>query len=270
MGEKYYKYKLAKMKKYVLISFLFINISQTTCVNNAHKTNHVADVQQNNHDSVDESINLIVDEIYAADSVYSLCINTMEWLIKNPSEENLFKLEHKFIYADNSSELLLYYIVAANKLGLDFANIRIANCLTHSLSIPNVGKNSKKIALYYLNKGKFETQIKRGKQIIERFETSSENDIEQAVPVINYRNSEIQRLKSYSLRGSIKDYKKLKEIMYNDRIYPFMLYYSYIMADRYGYSSAKKDVVTIIKRFYREYNLGPIDKDTQYFCSFFE
>ena len=60
MGEKYYKYKLAKMKKYVLISFLFINISQTTCVNNAHKTNHVADVQQNNHENhVSEEHNFI-------------------------------------------------------------------------------------------------------------------------------------------------------------------------------------------------------------------
>jgi len=43
-----------------------------------------------------------------------------------------------------------------------------------------------------------------------------------------------------------------------------------IMADRYDYLPAKKDVVTIIDRFYKEYSLGPVDKDTEYFCSFFK
>ena len=90
------------------------------------------------------------------------------------------------------------------------------------------------------------------------------------VPVIKDKSSEIQRLKAGSLNGSIENYVKLKEKLYNDRMYPFMLYYAYIMADRYDYQPAKEDVVTIINRFYRENHLEPIDKDTQYFCSFFK
>lgn len=42
------------------------------------------------------------------------------------------------------------------------------------------------------------------------------------------------------------------------------------MADRYDYLPAKKDVIAIINRLYKEYHLEPIDKDTQYFCSFFK
>ena len=57
---------------------------------------------------------------------------------------------------------------------------------------------------------------------------------------------------------------------YKGRKYVFLFYYSYIMADRYDYLPAKKDVIAIINRLYKEYHLEPIDKDTQYFCSFFK
>lgn len=225
---------------------------------------------QNERNKGDEPVNLISDEVVGVDSVYKLCIQKMACLIKNPSEKQFFELENEFVYADDYSESLLYNIVAANKLGIDVAKIRVANCLTHSLNIPNIGKNSKEIALFYLKKWESSTKHKRGKQIIERFESSSKDDIEMIVPVITYKSSENQRLKACSLKGSIEDYKKLKEKLYNDKMYVFLLYYSYIMADRYGYLPAKKDVVTIIKRFYKEYHLEPIDKDTQYFCNFFK
>ena len=260
----------------------------------AQKTECVADVQQNERNKGDEPVNLISDEVVGVDSVYKLCIQKMARLIKNPSEKQFFELENEFVYADDYSESLLYNIVAANKLGIDVAKMRVAFSLTYSLNIPNIGKNSKKIALHYLKKWESCTKHKRGKEIIGRFEASSDDDIEMVIsaitddehqiiipaatdddhemiyPTITYKSSEMKCQKVGCLKGSVEDYKKLKEMMYNAGMYPFMLYYAYIMADRYDYQPAKEDVVTIINRFYRENHLEPIDKDTQYFCSFFE
>ena len=249
------------MKINILIGLFLISFLQTECANNA---------QQNKSKENDEPVNLIIDEVVTTDSVYYLCSEKFASLIKNPNEKLFFELENEFDYADNNSELLLYYLVAANKLGLDVAKIRVANCLTQSLSCPIFGKNSREIALFYLKKWESSTKHKRGKEIIERFESLLTDEGKTIVPVIKDKSSEIQRLKAGSLNGSIENYVKLKEKLYNDRMYPFMLYYAYIMADRYDYQPAKEDVVTIINRFYRENHLEPIDKDTQYFCSFFE
>lgn len=249
------------MKINILIGLFLISFLQTECANNA---------QQNKSKENDEPVNLIIDEVVTTDSVYYLCSEKFASLIKNPNEKLFFELENEFDYADNNSELLLYYLVAANKLGLDVAKIRVANCLTQSLSCPNIGKNSREIALFYLKKWESSTKHKRGKEIIERFESLLTDEGKTIVPVIKEKSSEIQRLKAGSLNGSIENYVKLKEKLYNDRMYPFMLYYAYIMADRYDYQPAKEDVVTIINRFYRENHLEPIDKDTQYFCSFFK
>lgn len=249
------------MKINILIGLFLISFLQTECANNA---------QQNKSKENDEPVNLIIDEVVTTDSVYYLCSEKFASLIKNPNEKLFFELENEFDYADNNSELLLYYLVAANKLGLDVAKIRVANCLTQSLSCPNIGKNSREIALFYLKKWESSTKHKRGKEIIERFESLLTDEGKTIVPVIKDKSSEIQRLKAGSLNGSIENYVKLKEKLYNDRMYPFMLYYAYIMADRYDYQPAKEDVVTIINRFYRENHLEPIDKDTQYFCSFFK
>lgn len=273
------------MKINILIGLFLISFLQTECANNA---------QQNKSKENDEPVNLIIDEVVTTDSVYYLCSEKFASLIKNPNEKLFFELENEFDYADNNSELLLYYLVAANKLGLDVAKIRVANCLTQSLSCPNIGKNSREIALFYLKKWESSTKHKRGKEIIERFEASSDDDIEMVIsaitddehqiiipaatdddhemiyPTITYKSSEMKCQKIGCLKGSVEDYKKLKEMMYNAGMYPFMLYYAYIMADRYDYQPAKEDVVTIINRFYRENHLEPIDKDTQYFCSFFK
>ena len=248
------------MKINILAGLLFISFLQTECANN---------VQQNKQIKDDEFTNLIIGEPVVVDSVYSLCSEKFLNLINNPNDELFFELENVFVYTDNYSESLLYNLVAANRLGLDVAKIRVANCLTQSLSNPNVGKKSKEIALFYLKKWESCTKHKRGKQIIDRFEALSNDNNEMIVPVITYKSSEIQRLKAGSLNGSVKDYIKLKEKLYDNKMYVFLLYYSYIMADRYAYSPAKKDVIAIINRFYKDYHLEPIDNDTQYFCSFF-
>ena len=272
------------MKIKILTGLLLISILQTECANN---------VQQSKSKENDEPVSLIIDEVVSTDSIYYLCSEKFASLIKNPSEKLYLEIEKRFNSAQYS-ESLLYNLVAANKLGIDVAKMRVASSLTYSLNIPNVGKNSKKIALHYLKKWESCTKHKRGKEIIGRFEASSDDDIEMVIsaitddehqmiipaatdddhemiyPTITYKRSDMKCQKAGCLKGSVEDYKKLKDMMYNAEMYPFMLYYAYIMADRYDYQPAKEDVVTIINRFYRENHLEPIDKDTQYFCSFFK
>ena len=257
------------MKIKTLIGLLLVDFLQTACVNNAQKTECVDNVQKTEQTKNDEPIVSIIDETSDPDSVYSSCSKKFADLMKHPDEKHFFELENEFEYADDGSELLLYYLVAANKLGLDVAKIRVANSLTQSLSNPNVGKHTKEIALFYLKKWESSTRHKRGKMMIELFDSLSTDETEFIVPEITCKSTDIQRLKVGSLKGSASDYNKLKELMSTDGMYVFLLYYSYIMADRYDYLPAKKDVVTIISDFYKEYNLGPIDKDTEYFCGFF-
>lgn len=268
MGEKHTIFKLAEMKVNILTILLLISLPQAGCTSDVQQNRCANNVQQNKQNKKNEPISLLIDA--EVDSVYNLCSKKFANLIKHPNEKLFFELEDEFNLADEYSESLLYNLVAANKLGLDIAKIRVANCLTQSLSNPYIGKNSKEIALFYLKKWASSTKHKRGKQILERFESLSANETEFMVPVITYKSSEIQRLKAGSLKGSVEDYKRLKEKMSNSGMYAFMLYYAYVMADRYAYSPAKEDVIAIINRFYKEYNLEPIDKDTQYFCSFFK
>lgn len=250
------------MKRNILIGLLLLSLQQTGCTNN---------VQQNKSNEDNRSTKFNIDKVANIDSsYYHLCSEKFESLIKHPDDKHFHELMNEFHYADEYSESLLYCLVASNKLGIDVAKIRVASCLSESLSNPNVGQNSKDLSLSYLKKWASCTKHKRGKQIIERFESLTMNENQIRVPTITYNSSETQRLKAGSLKGSVEDYKKLKEKMSNDEMYVFMLYYAYIMADRYAYSPAKKDVITIVNRFYREHNLGPIDKDTQSFCNLFE
>jgi hypothetical protein len=70
--------------------------------------------------------------------------------------------------------------------------------------------------------------------------------------------------------GSISDYNKLKETLLKEGKYDYLLYYSYIMAERYKYNPAKKDIIDIINKAYKKYNLGGYGKEVVFFCSYFE
>ena len=238
-----------------------MSLLQAGCTNN---------VKQSKRNKVDEPIKVIFEESADDDSIYNRCSEEFVSLIKQPDEKQFIEIVNELSFADKYTESLLYCLVAANKFEFDEAKIGFAFCLTYSLNIPNIGRNSKVIALYYLNKGGFTSKHRSGKRVVERFESSSKDDIDLIVPKITSKSSVIQRLKAGCIMGSVDDYKSLKEKLYNDKKYVFLLYYSYIMADRYDYLPAKEDVIAIITRFYKENNLGPLDKDTKYFCSFFE
>lgn len=272
------------MKKLIFTGLLFVSFILTGCSTNVQQSTTIKD---------NDSASLKACEVVGTDQVYYRCSERFAKLIKNPSEKLYIEIESEFDFAQYS-ESLLYNLVAANKLGIDVAKMRVAFSLTYSLNIPNIGKNSKEIALHYLKKWESSTKHKRGKEIIGRFEASSADDIEMVIssitddehqmiipaatdedhdmfyPSITYKSSEMKSQKVGCLKGSVEDYKKLKEMMYIAGMYPFMLFYAYIMADRYDYQPAKEDVVAIINRFYKENNLGPLDKDTQFFCSFFK
>ena len=192
----------------IIKSLFLLFLLETGCTSNVQQNKCATNVQQNKSDINDEPVNLIVDKVAVDNSVYNLCSKKFANLIKHPSEKQFFEIVRELDNTDKYKETLLYNLVAANKLGIDVANIRIANCLTQSLSNPYVGKNSKEIALFYLKKGEFATKHKRGQQIIERFESLSTDKTEFIVPVITYKSSEIQRLKAGSLKGSVEDYCK--------------------------------------------------------------
>lgn len=243
------------MRKNILTVLLLLSLQLAGCTNNVQQIKSKDDYKYTDH-NIDEGTKMnCVD--------YKLCSKKIESLIKFPDTKHFYELIDEFINADVYSESLLYCLVAANKLGIDEAKIRVASCLSESLSNPNVGKNSKELSLEYLKKWESSTKHKRGKQIIERFKSLPKNDTLISIPTINHKSPEIQLLKTSSLKGNVEDYKKLKEKMYNDEMYVFLLYYAYIMADRYSYVPAKKDIIDIINRFFCEHNLGDVDDDTK-------
>lgn len=122
------------MKINILTGLLLISFLQTECAKN---------VQQNKSKENNEPVSLIIDEVVSTDSIYYLCSEKFASLIKNPSEKLYLEIEKGFNFAQYS-ESLLYNLVAANKLGIDVAKMRVAFSLTYSLNIPNIGKNSKK------------------------------------------------------------------------------------------------------------------------------
>lgn len=195
--------------------------------------------------------------------------NDIMFFLKNRDKKTYWNLMRKFHGADIYYEALLYCIVAANKLEIYEANMGVATCLSESLNCPNLGTNSKEITLYYLNRWKCTTNSQKADRYINFFQsTPAKDSIE--YPYIDNKSSEIRRLKTGSLKGNTDDYLKLKEIMLHSDMYGSFLYYAYIMADRYFYKPAKKDMVDIINRFFSEHDLGEIDDETRKICEYFQ
>ncbi len=191
-------------------------------------------------------------------------------IVRQTDKEKFSKFMYNFEYADNSAEALLYDLVAANKFGINWAKRGVASCITELFSNVWLGNNSRVIALKYMKQWKpLDKEKRMAEVIIKDLENAEQQEKEIMLPKLNNKSTNTERLKAECLKGSISAYKRLKNRMYKNDLYIFLLYYSYLMADRYDYTPARKDVIDIIERFYKEYDLGPLDKDTEYFCSFF-
>lgn len=163
------------MKKQLLTGLLFVSFLQTGCTNN---------VQQNVIKEDNEFSSLKVCKVSSIDSVYCHCSELFENLMKHPDDKRYYALENVFSSSDIYSESLLYSLVAANRLGVEVAIIRVANCISEELSNPTIGKNTKEISMYYLKKWASRTKYKRAKQIVENFDTMSIKDRGIIVPAI--------------------------------------------------------------------------------------
>ena len=154
------------MKKQLLTGLLFVSFLQTEYTNNIQQSTTIKD---------SDSASLKACDVVSIDSIYCHCTELFEDLMKHPDDKRYYALENVFSSADIYSESLLYSLVAANRLGVEVAIIRVANCISEELSNPTIGKNTKEISMYYLKKWASRTKYKRAKQIVEGNHCSCDN-----------------------------------------------------------------------------------------------
>ncbi len=210
------------------------------------------------------------DEVWNLGEKYQLKESDINDFIKGRDKESYDTLMNKFICSDVYLENLLYALVAADKFGIVVANMDIALSLSEGLSNVDVSTNSKKIALFYLEKWKNKSEHKRSVEIYQAFKAKENSPSNLSVPSISSQSTEILKQKALCLNGSVDAYCELKSQLCNSPMYGILLYYAFIMADRYNYKPAKADIIDIIERFYKEYKLGKPDVETKYFCDFFK
>lgn len=186
------------------------------------------------------------------------------FMLKKTSDE-FNNLCYFFQNADSQFEILLYAIIATDKFDIAYGYYQIACCLTNCLSYLSIGKHSKEMASHYLKIGSQKDDL-----CAEAYNSLDKRKDNAKMWIPKRNKSSIADLKANSLMGSIQDYNKLKSVLLHEDQYDYLLYYSYIMAERYNYIPAKKDIIDIIDRAYKKYGLGKYGKDTQYFCSFFK
>lgn len=177
--------------------------------------------------------------------------------------ENYWMLDRKFEKADYYGEVLFYALIAANKFNIVEANYDIASLLSDIFTKPDFGKHSKDIVLHFHNKAEKTTfgmeQIEHFKKMKGKRAPLFQADGNGKTPV--------GKLKIEVLNGNRNSYDKLKKILYEKSEEERLLVYAYLMADRYNYAPARKDIVNVIEKAFWKYALGEIDAETQYFIN---
>lgn len=185
------------------------------------------------------------------------------------TSESFNHLSFRYLKADVMNELLFYAIVAADKFKISRGYYNIAGCITNYFSFFSIGSHSKEIATCYLKKG----AEKRDELCINVYESLDKHLKAERqklwIPEKNIKDS-VVAYKTHSLMGNVDNYNKLKNNLIENNQYEQLLYYSYIMADRYDYKPARKDIIDILQGSYDKYGLGEFGEDTRYFCSFFQ
>lgn len=177
--------------------------------------------------------------------------------------ENYRLLERKFEKADYWGESLLYKLIAANKFKIVGANYDIASLLSDIFSKPDFSRHSKDIVLHYINKAE---NTPFGMKQIDRFK-KMERKGDPLWGANKKGKTPVEKLKYAVLNGNRDSYDKLKKELYERNEEERLLVYAYLMADRYNYDPARKDIVSIIEKAFWKYGLGEIDDDTQYFIN---
>lgn len=181
--------------------------------------------------------------------------------------DNYEMLHAKFEHIDNEYERLFFTFVAANKFKISQANLDLAVIFSDFMTKPDIGKHSKEIVLHFYKKLKLSKLMKSGLKYFCEMEAKGEpvfTNLLDDNTIISAITS-LRKLKLAVIQGDCNSYDVLKQKMIKRNEEERLLYYAYIMADRYDYLPARKDIPVILQHAFKKYDLGKIDPDTQYF-----
>ena len=195
--------------------------------------------------------------------------NDIDSFMTYRTPESFKNLVIRYGKADTMNELLFYSIVAADKFKMSRGYYNIAGCITNYFSYMSIGNYSTEIAVHYLIKG-LNNKDKSCLEVYESLDKHLEKEIGKLWIPEKHKENPIVVYKANSLKGNIDDYNQLKKYLIEKDKPEDLLFYSYIMADRYGYEPARNDVVDAMNRGYKKYGLGKMGQDAKYFCSFFQ
>ena len=186
--------------------------------------------------------------------------------ITNKTPESFKDLCFHFLKADLPFEDLPYALIAVDKYNISNGCYEVACCLTNCLSYLSLSDHSEEIASHFLKRGSSSDSL-----CAEKYKSLSKrkNYAKLWLPKENSKDS-VVTFKTNTLLGSAEDYDKLKKVLFNKKKYAPLLYYSFIMADRYHYTPARKEIREVLESVYKQYKLGDMGKETRYFCSFFD
>lgn len=184
------------------------------------------------------------------------------------TKESFYNLDKRYDMADKTNELLFYAIVAADKFNISHAYYNISGSLTNYFSYMSISIHSKEIATHYLLKGSKKGD-KACTEVYEAIDQHIKKELQKLFLPENDKGNSIVAYKAKSLMGNIDDYNQLKNHLIEKKPEE-LLYYSYIMADRYDYEPARKDIIDVMEKGYKKYGLGKMGQDAKYFCSFFQ
>lgn len=177
------------------------------------------------------------------------------------------ELHERFLYADLYFEELIYALVAVDKFEISNGYRHLADCLTNAFTYLTISDHSKEMAKHYLMIG-----ARKKASIAKLYESFDKRKDykEMWLPESSNYNDSVVIFKRKTLQGNSTEYERLKRTLFSTGQHEILLYYSFIMADKYHYTPAKKDVIYIIDKTYRDYKLGKLGKNAEYFCSFFQ
>lgn len=174
--------------------------------------------------------------------------------------KNYELIKMKIDYGSHRKEVLLYSLIAANKFQINQANYDIASILSDIFSKTDVGKHSKEMVLHFFDKAKSSRMRTSQIEHFKKMEDTGEDLFDTKRNNIEY----IETIKAEVVKGNSHSYDDLKKTLVENEE-DYLLYYAYLMSDRYGYAPARKDIISVIEKAFKKYKLGAIDPETQYF-----
>lgn len=176
-------------------------------------------------------------------------------------------LQLEFLSADLAFESLPYTLIAVDKFGIPKGFMEIVADLTEGWNTENVSKHSLEICKHYI---KYMPKMKREGALRKIEKLADAHHREPVFMMLKDNPEKIAYLKYKTLTGSEKAYEELKQELIKNDEHDLLFYYSFVMADKYGYEQAAVDVIDILAKIYNQYSLGEFGKHAKYFISFFK